>query len=131
MSMRVLVVDDELLIALDVQDTLETAGHDVIGPASSLASAQRLLQSVSIDAAVLDVNLRGDYIWPVALQLAEAGIPFILLTGYGADLQVPAALMQIPRLAKPVSERDLLLAVDRMAAARGLFGASGVEPGSA
>jgi DNA-binding response OmpR family regulator len=106
--MRVLLVEDEALIALDMQDALEAAGHVVAAIADRVDSAAELANTGAFDIAVLDVHLDGVQIWPVAEILRERGIPLILLTGLLSTADVPASCAAAPRLAKPVDQSALL-----------------------
>ncbi|MCQ0986671.1 response regulator [Jiella marina] len=84
--MRILVVEDESLIAMQLEDMLLDLGCEVVGPASRIRAAQQLLDSgVEIDCAVLDVNISGELVYPVAKRLDEAGIPIVFATGYGRE----------------------------------------------
>jgi CheY-like chemotaxis protein len=115
---RLLVVEDEFVIALDLQNLLEAAGHEVVALAASVPDALALLaagapgQQQSLDGAVLDVNLRGEPATPVADALAARGVPFVFVSGYGAAGR-PAGHETAPVLAKPYSEGDLLELVGR------------------
>lgn len=80
---RVLLVEDEYVIAQMAADMLAELGASVVGPAGRLAEGMRLAEIEALDAAVLDVNLRGERVDPVAEVLAGRGIPFVLATGYG------------------------------------------------
>ena len=80
---RILVVEDEALIAVMVEDMLMELGSAVAGPAASIAEALKLARAEAIDAAVLDVNVRGERIDPVAEVLFARGIPVLFATGYG------------------------------------------------
>ena len=80
---HVLVVEDELMVALTVEDALEDAGCVVVGPFSRVAVALPVARVEAIDLAVLDVNLAGEMVFPVAYALEDRGIPFLFLTGYG------------------------------------------------
>src|SRR3712207_6042397 len=85
---RVLVVEDEALVAMTVEDELLEAGADVVGPHADLRDALRWVEALGpggIDLAVLDANLGGVSSQPLAAALADRGIPFVLATGYGAD----------------------------------------------
>lgn len=108
---RILLVEDEVLIALDAEDILVGAGYEVVGPANTLDGALTMAAREVLDAAVLDVNLGGTYVWPVAEALVARRIPFLLLTGFGAGLDVPPVLEAIPRLGKPVPADALLRAI--------------------
>ena len=79
---RILVVEDEALVAAMVADMLEDLGAEVVGPAGTLQGGLDLAQDAEIDAAVLDVNLRGERIDPVAEVLEGRGIGFVFATGY-------------------------------------------------
>lgn len=80
---RILVVEDEALIAVMVEDMLAELGSIVLGPAATIEQALALLSHEEIDAAVLDVNVRGERIDPVAEALAARGVPMLFATGYG------------------------------------------------
>lgn len=87
---RVLVVEDEMLIALLVEDMLVDAGCILIGPFARVSDALAAAKTEVIDLALLDVNVAGEKVFPVAHALEERGVPFLFLTGYGesAMLQV-------------------------------------------
>jgi PAS domain S-box-containing protein len=112
---RILVVEDEALIAMDIAATLEQAGCTVVGPAPTLAEAMRLADVERLDAAVLDRNLGGDSSAPVARRLRDRGIPFAVVSGY-ADAGLPPDLADVPRLAKPFGPEDLTGLVGRLVA---------------
>jgi CheY-like chemotaxis protein len=81
--LRILIVEDEMLVAMNIEDMLLELGHEVAGLASRLAPALALAAEAEIDAAVLDVNLAGEQSFPVADLLDGRGIPFLFATGYG------------------------------------------------
>ena len=99
---RILLVEDEALIAAMVSDMLADLGATVIGPASSLPKAMALAQDGTFDAAVLDVNLAGERVDPVADLLIERGVPVLFATGYGA-----AATRGHPTIDKPYTQDRL------------------------
>jgi two-component sensor histidine kinase/CheY-like chemotaxis protein len=105
---RVLVVEDEYLIATQTAATLAAAGCGVEGPAGRLDAALGLAVSHDIDAAVLDINLGDEMVWPVARALAARGIPFMFATGYSDILKPPADLASAPRIEKPIDADRLL-----------------------
>ena len=80
---RVLVVEDEMLIALLVEETLTDAGCIVVGPFARVPAALEAARAEDVDAAVLDINVAGEMVFPVAYALEERGIPFLFVTGYG------------------------------------------------
>ncbi len=98
---RILVVEDEYLIALDLDAALRAAGYRVIGPASDVSAALELLKADRPDAAILDVNLAGQWGTPVAEVLQAMSVPFILASGYvAADLQAEPALRDAVNVGK-------------------------------
>ena len=98
---RILVVEDEPLIAMMLEDFLDVLGKEFVGSADSVAAAMPLVQAGGIDAAILDVNLRGgEKSWPIADALAAAGVPFVLATGGGSDV-IAEAHRDRPVLPKP------------------------------
>jgi CheY-like chemotaxis protein len=80
---KVLVVEDEPLVAMMIEDMLTDLGYTVVGPAMQLADGLRLAETAQFDAAVLDINLNGVRSFPVADVLQARGIPFLFATGYG------------------------------------------------
>ena len=82
---RVLVVEDEAMIAMMIEDMLVDLGCEIVGPASQIAQALRVIKSEEFDAAILDVNLNGVPIFPVADALSAKSVPFVFATGYGAS----------------------------------------------
>lgn len=113
-AQRLLVVEDELLVALDIESILNEAGLAVIGPASSAAEALGLLAGSEPDAALIDANLSGEPITAVAQALSDRGIPFAYVTGYGRE-SLPADF-QAPIVAKPFDADQLLAAARRLLA---------------
>ena len=107
-GLRVLVVEDELLLALDLQAILEEAGCKVIGPAMRVDQALQRIAEEVIEAAVLDVNLGHETVFPVADALAERRLPFVFLSGYDRDT-LPERFHDRPLLGKPYSISALLV----------------------
>nr|WP_223861368.1 response regulator [Geminicoccus harenae] len=101
-----MVVEDETLIALLIEETLQDLGCVVVGPVGRLDKALQLASQEALDAAVLDVTIRGGHVFPVAEQLLARGVPFLLASGYG-DWALPEALQGKPRLAKPFTHQEL------------------------
>jgi DNA-binding response OmpR family regulator len=81
----VLVVEDEMLIAMLIADMLTDFGHQVVGPASRLQRALKIAREEKFDLAILDINLANEKSFPVADVLRERGVPFIFATGYGSQ----------------------------------------------
>jgi PAS domain S-box-containing protein len=125
---RVLVVEDEALTALALKDLLEGAGFHVLGPAARVEEALDLLRSGRPDAAVLDVNLFGATVQPVAETLEGMGVPFLFCTGYQAAENAGRRHPQAPVLSKPVNANHLLAAVNRLVADGGRPGSGAAPP---
>jgi DNA-binding response OmpR family regulator len=106
---RVLIVEDESLIAMLLEMALQDEGGVVVGPASRVADALRMLKDEVIDGAFLDVNLAGEPALPVAEALAERNIPFLMLSGYG-EAAVPEG-RDWPIRSKPFEVGDVLQAL--------------------
>jgi len=105
---RVLVVEDEFLIAMELAAGLEAAGATVLGPTPSVTAALAMLErAAELDGAVLDVNVRGETVFPVAQVLEERRVPFVFATGYDA-LALPGRYAGVPCCQKPVDVRQLL-----------------------
>ena len=109
---RVLVVEDEPLIAMDIAHTLSQSGYDVIGPANSVAQALALIALSGCDAAVLDTNLGAETVELVAHELVRRGTPFISMSGYGREQQ-PEIMRTVPLLSKPVKSGLLIAEIER------------------
>jgi DNA-binding response OmpR family regulator len=112
---KVLVVEDEPFVALDVAATLSTAGWEVVGPAFSVERALQLIEQKGCDAAVLDTNLSGESAAPVAEALQTRSIPFMVLSGYAID-KLPDVLLRVPFLAKPYNPTELATLVRSLCA---------------
>ncbi|WP_374571393.1 response regulator [Phenylobacterium sp.] len=105
-GLRVLVVEDEMMVSMLIEDMLSDLGCLVVGPASRIEDALALMESAAIDCAVLDVNLGGQPIFPLADILRERGAPFAFATGYG-DAGLRETDRGTPVLQKPFREIDL------------------------
>jgi CheY-like chemotaxis protein len=109
--LRVLVVEDEYLIAEYLHDSLQSGGADVIGPMRSVPDVLDLLATAPpIDLALLDVNLHGERVFPVAEALRQRRIPFVFMTGY-SESAIPERYRDVPRFEKPVDSDEILRAV--------------------
>jgi CheY-like chemotaxis protein len=103
---RVLLVEDEALVAMMIQDCLTEWGHSVIGPIGRASDALQAVKECDYDAAILDINLGDGMAYPVAEILSARGVPFVFVTGYEADT-VDDRFSNIPVLQKPI-ERQML-----------------------
>ena len=104
----VLVVEDELLIAMHLEHLLEQHGWRVLGPATTIAEALRLLAGQMPDVALLDLHLRGELAAPVAEQLQARGVPFVVVSAYARPGRMVAAVDGAPVVGKPIDERRLI-----------------------
>jgi len=106
---RLLLVEDEMILAMDLSDIVESFGCNVV-VASRVVSAKSALLDGVFDAGVLDLNLAGEMAYPVADELDRRGVPYIFTTGYGAD-GIDAGYLSHAVLSKPYTTRDVLAAL--------------------
>jgi len=112
-SMRILVVEDEMTIALLIEDMLTELGHEVVAMAMRLQPALEAAAQAEIDFAILDINLDGSPSFPVADILADRGVPFTFASGYGAT-GLDEAYKQHQVVRKPFRTQDLERAIERV-----------------
>jgi CheY-like chemotaxis protein len=103
---RILIVEDEALVAMILEDQLQELGLAIVGCCATVAEAIKLLDADTPDAAILDVNLGGQFVYPVADRLIDRGIPFVFVTGYGRE-SVDQRYSAIRVLEKPVERKAL------------------------
>lgn len=96
----ILIVEDEPLIAMMLEDFLESLGHTVKAVCESVEEARRAVREGGFELAILDVNLKGENIWPVASELDTLGIPFVIASGGHVD-PPPAEFANVPMIDKP------------------------------
>jgi CheY-like chemotaxis protein len=108
----ILLVEDNLIIALDAEDMLRSFGVKTVRLASGLAEALRAIDENPPDAALLDVNLGGDTSYEVAKRLKELAIPFVFATGYREEIAFPEPFQDVRRLRKPYSAEELREVID-------------------
>lgn len=106
-GLRALVVEDEATVAMLIEDMLEDLGFEIVASVASLVEASEVAVNVEIDFAMLDVNIAGDLIFPVANLLSERQIPFLFSTGYGAT-GLPPRFSRCCVITKPFSQAELL-----------------------
>jgi PAS domain S-box-containing protein len=116
---RILIVEDEPLIAMDIEDTLTAHGYCVVGQASTLESGLNRVEQGGFDAALIDANLDGAPVEQLAAALTAGGIPFAFVTGYARDT-LPTAFAGIPVLKKPFYNEQLLDLVSSLASSCGI-----------
>ncbi|HET6804519.1 MAG TPA: response regulator [Frateuria sp.] len=111
---RILLVEDEMLVAMLLEDMLVEAGHTIVGPMARIDQAVEAARSEAIDLAILDVNVGGEEVYPVAEALASREIPFAFATGYGAH-GLAEPWQDRPTLQKPFHRSDLFRMVAELA----------------
>ena len=105
-GVKVVLVEDESAVALVIEDMLQDLGCELVGSVASLARAEQIVRSEPFDIAVLDVNVRGEPVFPIAYSLVERDIPFLFSTGYG-QRAIPPDLASHPVITKPFSIETL------------------------
>jgi CheY-like chemotaxis protein len=103
---RIMIVEDEYLIAMEVQDLLTELGAEVVGPFGRLAPAVEAVNREQLHGALLDVRLDGETIDAIAEALVARGVPVLLATGY-EKAQLPPSLQHLPMVRKPYDEKEL------------------------
>ena len=105
-DLRILVVEDEVLIALEIEERLQRLGCEIVGPVGRLERALELARSTALDGALLDVNVKGGLVYPVAEELLARKVPVVLSTGYGPNT-LPPVFRDLPYLRKPFGAGQL------------------------
>jgi CheY-like chemotaxis protein len=113
---RILVVEDQSLIAMEMQERLENAGAVVVGPVGRIQRGLSSAEKEPLDAALLDVDLNGERCWPIADALVSRSIPFAFTTGFAANIVMPDRFVKHPVITKPCSERDVLAILEELLA---------------
>jgi DNA-binding NarL/FixJ family response regulator len=122
-GLQVLVVEDQLIIAMDVESVLASHGASIVGTAATSDEALRLVSATPPDVAVLDVNLGAGTSIPVAEELVKLNIPFVFATGYGDTTMIPSHLTVAPIVRKPHDAGTLVAAVAAVAQSKRPSGA--------
>lgn len=105
---KLLIVEDEYLLAMDLARHFAAFGVEVVGPVADLDGAAFLIEDA--DAAILDINLKGEFVFPLADELAKDGKPFVFISGYD-DIFLPERFTGVSLLSKPASWRQILKAI--------------------
>jgi DNA-binding response OmpR family regulator len=113
-GLRILVVEDEPVVALDLELELIAAGASVIGSATTVEAARELVRSEGLSAAVLDVQLGNEDVGPVADMLRERGVPFVFHTGNGGSADITEKWPDAPVVQKPSHPETILAAIARL-----------------
>jgi CheY-like chemotaxis protein len=109
---RIMIVEDEYLIAMEIQDLLLDLGAEIVGPFGRLAPAVEAVNREQLHGALLDVRLDGETIDEIAETLVARGVPVLLTTGYEKE-QLPPSLQHLSRVRKPYEEKELRALVER------------------
>jgi DNA-binding response OmpR family regulator len=107
----ILIVEDEPLIAMMLEDFLESLGHSIAGTCDTVSSALDHVEKGGFDLAILDVNLKGENVWPVATRLREQSVPFVIATGGHVD-PPPPEFDNAPVIEKPYTVDRVTPAID-------------------
>lgn len=110
-GLRILIVEDNYLVAMSLARMLAEWGCEVIGPAPSVEEGSRLVDEKPLSGAILDINIRGGSSAPIAERLREKGRPFFFITGYGSPQFLPEHLRKRRRINKPLASADLREAI--------------------
>jgi DNA-binding response OmpR family regulator len=110
-SRNILIVEDEPLIAMMLEDFLDSLGHTVSATCDTVSDAMGEADKGGFDLAILDVNLKGENVWPVAAKLRERGIPFVIATGGHVD-PPPPEFAHVPLIEKPYTVDRVTPALD-------------------
>jgi CheY-like chemotaxis protein len=105
-GLRILVVEDEVFIAWEIEERLQRLGCEVVGPVGHLEHALQLARSTALDGALLDVNIKGGVVYPVAAELLARQVPVVFASGY-APGTLPAVFRDLPCLRKPFGAGQL------------------------
>ncbi len=104
-GLKILIVEDEFLVAMDLTRMIRRLGAEVLGPVSTPSAATELLQTSKLDGAVMDIKLGDESSAPIAEQLRARGVPVVLTTGYANDM-LPESVAGMPMISKPYNAAD-------------------------
>ena len=116
---RILVVEDEFLVAQELCRIVERAGHSVVGSAETVATTRTVLAQQEVDLALLDINLRGELVFPIADYLEAIGLPYIFVTG-NSPSSLPVEYQHRPMVQKPYNSELLLALIEEQLAPAGV-----------
>jgi DNA-binding NtrC family response regulator len=104
---RILIAEDEAMIALDLENFLQDLGCEIIGPVANVEDVIQQFEAHHPDGALLDINLRGKQVFAVLPQLIEQGLPVIITSGYDDVTLIPQDFRALPRISKPFNQATL------------------------
>ena len=117
-GLRVLIAEDNLFAAMELERALVDLGCQPVGPVGQLDQAMRLALNEALDGALLDVDLRGELVFAVAEELERRRVPVVFASGYDTDDMFPARFVRHPRLRKPFGEHEIRRVLEAMVGAR-------------
>ena len=104
---RILIAEDEAMIALDLESVLQDLGCEIIGPVADVADLLQQFEAHHPDGALLDINLRGKQVFAVLPRLIQQGVPVIITSGYDDVTLIPQDFRELPRISKPFNQTAL------------------------
>ena len=104
---RILIAEDEAMIALDLESFLQDLGCEIIGPVANVEDLVQQIETHRPDGALLDINLRGEQVFAVLPRLIEQGLPVIITSGYDDVTLIPQDFRALPRISKPFNQTAL------------------------
>lgn len=110
-GLRILVADDELFLAMELEDLVTSFGGTPVGPVARVSEIRSVARQQHLHAAILDVNLAGERSYAVAQELRDAGVAVVFVTGYSRLFGCPAELSDAPRVEKPFTSQQIVAAV--------------------
>jgi DNA-binding response OmpR family regulator len=113
-GLRILVVEDNALLAMTVDSILRSAGAEVAGPVGTLSEAEQLASGETLSGAILDIKLNTEEVWPVARILVDRGVPFVFCSGHFDRDILPDEWSEYPILTKPTRARQIVEGVARV-----------------
>lgn len=115
MSELVLIVDDEALIAYDIAETVASCGFEVLGPATSLSEATSLIEKQKPQIALLDIDVAGNLVWPLARRLVRLGCKPVFISANQSHSELEDEFCQCATVDKPASQREIQIVLDNTA----------------
>jgi DNA-binding response OmpR family regulator len=110
---RVLIVEDEFFVAVQIEAALQSSGYETVGPFTTLGIALQASRQERFDVALIDINLGGTPGYPIADDLLARGVPFLFLTGYSGN-DLPEIYRPLPRLQKPFDPKAVVAALEQV-----------------
>jgi DNA-binding response OmpR family regulator len=110
-GLRILLVEDDLLLAMEMEEVLRDLGCEIVGPFARLNEAIAAAVNEALDGAIVDLNLRGEMSFPLIEELRRKSVPCVLCSGYADLPEMRSQLREIPKLGKPCNHEHLVAAM--------------------